>query len=224
MGFFDLFKGEQPPLVEQAFDDVQEMLRTGHEMFAAATGYLLDNEILDVDLSLLDEDVNRREQNLRRLVLEHLTIDPNRELVFSLKLISIVHEAERVGDLCKSLAKTADLAKQQRMGDLVLPLRDVRDRIVTMFATVRKGFIEGDEQAARTLMQNHEQLKGDVTNYLKKLADREDITPNEALVYGMAARLMSRVSSHLANIASTVCSSFDKIRRSPTWAEEEKAF
>jgi len=35
--------------------------------------------------------------------------------------------------------------------------------------------------------------------------------------------LMSRVSSHLSNIASAVASPFDQIRRAPTWKEEEKS-
>lgn len=220
MSFFNLFKGEQPPLIEQAFNDVQVMLQGGQEMFSAATACLLDNEILDVDLSALDQEVNRREQDLRRAVLEHLTIDPNRELLFSLKLISIVHEAERIGDLAKSLAKAAALAKRPRFGRHVEPLRVMRDQILEMFDASRQGFVEGDVAAARALMQVHEGLKGDVTAYLTALADAEDLTPNEAVVYALAARLLSRVSSHLANIASTVATSFDRIRRAPTWSDE----
>lgn len=220
MGFFDFFTKEQPPLVEQAFNDVKLMLQNGHEMFAASTARLLDNEILDVDLKALDEEINQSEQDLRRAVLEHLNVEPERELIFSLKLISIVHEAERIGDLAKTLAKTADLAHRQRMGPLVEPLRDLRDRILHMFDLAREGFISENESVARDLMRVHEGIKDDVTAYLKMLADREGITPNEGVVYAMAARMMSRVSSHLANIASTVACPFDQIRRSPTWSED----
>jgi hypothetical protein len=56
---------------------------------------------------------------LRRAVLEHLTIDPRRELVFRLKLISLVQEAERIGDLAKLMGKTAGLEHNPRMGPLV---------------------------------------------------------------------------------------------------------
>lgn len=219
MGFFDLFKGEQPPLVRDALRHVEEMLKQGYEMFEAATAYLLDNEILDVDLKALDENVNRREQELRRLVLQHLTVDPNRELLFSLKLISIVHEAERIGDLAKSIAKTAALADRPRLADPVLPLRALRDRIRTMFEQARAGFVKGDEAVARALMREHEQIKDEVSRYLQALAANEALTPNEAVVYALGARLLSRVSSHLANIASTVAQPFDRIRRAASWAE-----
>lgn len=220
MGLFDLFKGEPPPLVEQAFEDVRDMLEQGHRMFAASAAFVLDNEILDLDLSAIDEQINEREQSLRRSVLEHLAIDPKREMVFSLKLISIVHEAERIGDLAKSLEKTGRLAKKPRMGNLVQPLRGMRDRILYMFDRAREAFVESEQTAARALMLEHERMKDDVTEYLKQLADREDITANEGIVYAMSARLMSRVSSHLSNIASTVVSPFDQIQRAPTWKEE----
>lgn len=221
MGFLDFFRDEHPPLVGRAFEDICTMLAVGEEMFAAATAYLLDNEILDVDLKALDEKINQREHDLRRVVLEHLTVDPNRELVFSLKLLSIVHEAERIGDIAKSLAKTGKLATKPRMGPLVMPLRDIRDRVMQMFLLARKGFVQSNEVAARELMKEHERLKDDVTQIINDLAARDGLTSNEAIVYALAVRLMSRVSSHLANIASTVVSPFDRIRSAPTWSEIE---
>lgn len=223
MGFLDFFTRERPPLVEQALDDVKTMLDSGKHMFAAATGQLLDNEILESDLAALDQEINQREQDLRRAVLEHLNVDPNQELVFSLKLISIVHEAERIGDLAKTLSHTASLAHKPRLGPLVEPLREARNSILSMFDQARASFVEGNEAAARQMIRQHEQTKASLTQFLQELADNDTITPNEGVVYAMASRMMSRVSSHLSNIASTVACPFDQIRSSPTWAEEETA-
>lgn len=220
MGFFDFFRGEQPPLVNQAFADLQVMLENGHRMVAAATAFVLDNENLTLDLKALDREINQKEQDLRRALLEHFTVNPRREMLFSLKLISIVHEAERIGDLAKSLEKAGRLAKRPRMGEAAVPLRELRDRVLRMFDRARKGFVEGDLSAARALMDAHETLKDDVTAYLTDLAARDDLSTNEGIVYALTARLMSRVSSHLSNIASTVVSPFDRIRRAPTWNED----
>lgn len=220
MGLFDLFTEDRSALVVEAFGHVQRMLDTGHTMFAASTAFALENEILDVDLHERDETINQCEQELRRAVLQHLTVDPQREMVFSLKLVSIVHEAERIGDLSKSIVKAGRLAHKPRMGDAVEPLRDMRDRVLVMFEHARKGFVEEEADAARTLMQMHETMKDDVTEYLSHLADHDDITANEGIVLALLARLLSRVSSHLSNIASTVVSPFDQIRSAPTWKEE----
>ena len=155
MGLFDLFSDRSAPLVDEAFGHVREMLTDGRHMFEAATAFTLDNEILDVDLHALDERINENEQALRRAVLEHLTVDPKREMVFSLKLVSIVHEAERIGDLTKSIAKAGQLADRPRLGRQVEPLRDMRDRILEIFDHVKRGFVGEDAEAARTLMEMH---------------------------------------------------------------------
>ena len=110
MKLFDFLTGSRPPLVEQSLDDMGAMLDTAAEMFAAATAYLLDNAPLTVDLSARDEDINAREQRVRRAVLEHMTIDPRDELALSLLIISVVQDAERCGDLAKSIATAANLA------------------------------------------------------------------------------------------------------------------
>ena len=213
MGFLDFFTGDQPSLIKGAINDVQVMLNNGRDMFAAAAAHLLDNEILEVDLNLLDREINQREQTLRRAVLEHLNIDPRRELVLCLKLISIVQEAERIGDLAKMLGRTARLAHKPRMGPHVEPLRAIRRRVLQMFDQTRDGFVEGDASVAQHLMEEQPKIKAELTQYLRLLADDADVTPNEAVVYTLCARTMSRVSSHLANIASTVTFPFDQIRR-----------
>lgn len=188
------------------------MLSNGRDMFDAAAAHLLDNEILDVDLRALDGDINRREQSSRQAVLEHLTVDPKHELVLCLKIISIVQEAERIGDLAKMLGRTARVAHKPRLGPLVEPLRSIRSRIMRMFDQTLYGFVEGDTSVARQLMEEQPKIKEELRHYLRQLANHADITPNEAVVYALSARTMSRVSSHLANIASTVVSPFDQIR------------
>lgn len=217
MGLFDLFSDDRPALVAEAFGHVQRMLDTGNHMFAAATAFALENEILDVELHELDEEINKSEQDLRRAVLEHLTFDPKSEMVFSLKLVSIVHEAERIGDLAKSIVKAGKLSHRPRMGRQVEPLREMRDRVLVMFEHARDGFVEEEAEAARALMSMHEKMKDDVTTYLQDLADDDRLTANEGIVLALIARLLSRVSSHLSNIASAVVSPFDQIRRAPTW-------
>lgn len=215
MGIFDIVTGERPPLVVRALDDICRMVKTGRQMIAAATGHLLDNEILDVDLEGLDNTINEGEADLRRAILEHLSINPRKDLVFSLKLLSVVQEAERIGDLAKSLAETAQLARGPRMGVEVEPLRSSRDRIVKMLVTVHDCLKQDDEARAILVLKEHEQVKAALASYLVSLANTGDLDSNRAVVLALATRMLSRVSSHAANMASTVASPFDRIRGTP---------
>ena len=215
MGIFDIVTGDRPPLVSRAFEDISLMLRTGGSMLAAATGHLLDNEILDVDLDALDATINEREIDLRRVLLEHLSINPRKDLVFSLKLLSVVQEAERIGDLAKSLAEISTLATSPRMGENVQELRQERDIIIRLLGQVHEALVEDDEETAVRLMSEQEKIKQRLNSYIARLASSPDLSAENAIVLALTARMLSRISSHLANIASTVASPFDQIRGTP---------
>lgn len=214
MSLFAFFSNEQSPLIRDALEAIDEMLVVSGEMVEAALACLLDNEPLTVDLSERDRSVNENEQLVRRLVLEHLTIDPKRDQILSLILISAVQEAERLGDLGKSLAQASTLADKPRLSPHAEPLRALRDRILRLFADAREGFVEEGATAAQRLEDEHRDIKTVVAEYLEAIAHADDISSNEAVVYGISARMMGRVVSHLANIVSATLVPFDQLRRS----------
>ena len=213
MGFFDLFRVHEPPLIRQCLDDMSAMLETAYSMFIAASAYLLDNETPPFDLEAKDRLINEKERTIRQAVLEHVAIDPTRETVFSLVLVSIVQDAERIGDLAKSLVEIAGVARKPRMGGNVQVLRGVRDQTVQMFENTRAAFVEGEIDLARQVLEDNRAIKARITSFIMDLAGQVDIGANEALVLGIAARMIGRTSSHLSNIASAVALPFDQIRR-----------
>ena len=188
-------------------------------MFAAATATLLDNEPLELDLAAEDELINAQERRIRRTVLDHVTQSPREELALSLVLVSIVQDAERCGDLAKTIAKVADLADRPRMGPHVEALRATRDRVQTAFPRVSEAFLAGDAEAARAVMDQHARVKTEVADYLHTLARAPDLSSNLAVVLTSGARMIGRTSAHLSNIISCVVLPFDQIRRSPTWTD-----
>lgn len=214
MALFDWLKGgDRPGLVEDAFADLQEMLRVGDEMFGAACGHLLDNEILDMDLDRRDDEIDRREGHLRSVVQAYLASQPGRPQVYALKLLGIVQEAERIGDLSKSLGDLASLATRPRLGPTVLPLRHARNEIQAMFRLTRSCFRENDVSRADAVLALHEERKREIRAIIRDLATGKSESVNEAVVLALAARMLGRVSSHLANIASSVVFPFEQIRR-----------
>src|SRR5690606_39898312 len=64
MRFFDFLRGERPPLIEQALADMQVMLETSLSMFEDAAAFFLENEILEVNLVVQDQTVNRKETDI----------------------------------------------------------------------------------------------------------------------------------------------------------------
>lgn len=217
MLFFDFFRGDRPALIERSLKDMQVMLSQSQQMFEDAAAALLENEVLESDLSAQDKIVNEKEVEIRRAVLEHIAIDPKREMIFSLVLISIVQDAERIGDLAKSIAEVTGLARAPRHGRHVDRMRALRDELLVVFRDTRDAFADADEEKAQEAMERSREIKHGLTEVTKDIAADDSLTPNEAVVLATTARMISRVSSHLSNIASSVALPFDRIRRQPGW-------
>ena len=220
MQLFNFLSGAKPPLITQSLRGLADMLDTAADMFAASTAALLDNEAVELDLAVLDASINARERQIRRAVADHVSADPRDQLELSLVLVSIVQDAERCGDLAKSLAKTADLSDHPRMGPHVEALRPIRDRVQQTFPRVRAAFLTSDTEAARAVMEENDLTKALTGEYLQRLAAATDLSSNLAVVLAIGSRMIGRTGSHLSNIISSVALPFDQIRRSPTWNDE----
>ncbi len=198
-------------LVEAAFRDFSGMLRQSAKMFDLAMAALLDNTPLEADLDDMDNAVDDGERMIRRTVLEHLSLSPEKDLVASLVLISIVQDAERVGDFARGLGELPELAKGPLGGPFADELRGLVGRLRPLFENCEKAFCDDDADLARTVVTTHTEIKADLIAYTVRLAD-SDLSADMAIVYASAARILRRISAHLSNIASTVVQPFDKMR------------
>lgn len=214
MSLFGLFSPNRPPLIQQALDDLRLMLDTTHRMLAAASSCLLDDTPLTLDLKAQDDIVNEKEQAVRRAILTHLAIAPERDLAFGLTLFSVVQEAERLGDLAKNLAKIATLARQMPSEERLAPLRELRDLVLSMAEDTVEAFVESNTERARSVMERNADAKERTTAYLTALAEDDALGGNEAVVLTLAARVIGRAAAHLANVASAVALPLDQLRQS----------
>jgi phosphate uptake regulator len=216
MAFFDFLSPTAAPLIDRSTERMAAMLETSATMFEAATTCLLDNQSLTLDLKSLDDTVNDGERAVRRAVLEHMAVNPSDDLSHGLLLLSVVQDAERCGDLAKSIAKACALADAPRTGRHVEQLRAIRDRVAAQYPRTVVALREGDAEAARGVMAVHDEMKGEVGTFLQTLASANDLTLNEGVVLTLSAQYIGRVSSHLSNVASAVAMPFDLVRSSPS--------
>lgn len=210
--FKGFFSGAQrSPLIETAFDDVSEMLQTSARMLDLALEALLDNQPLEADLDELDDPVDEAERMVRRSVLEHLSFNPEQDLVASLVLVSLVQDAERIGDFARGIGELVPLAKSDRIGPFADRLRELAAELRPLFEATERAFRDDDPDAARRVMTRCAELKEDFQELTGRIAD-SDLTADMAVVYANAARILRRIGSHLSNIASSVAQPYDRIR------------
>jgi len=209
--FKRLFKpGTQSSLIDAAFSDVSSMLAQSENMFDLAIKALLDNQpITKADLARMDDVVDEGERMVRRTILYHLSVNPKQDLVASLVLTSMVHDAERVGDFAGALGHLVGLAEGPREGAYRDDLRKMVNEIRPMFQLCEQSFREDDPKKSRKVIKAHGLIRKKLTAFRRRVA-KSDLTADMAVVYAGASHLLFRTSSHLCNIASTVVHPYDK--------------
>lgn len=203
--------GKSSSLVEAAFEDVSTMLKQSAKMLDFSLQALLDNQTLQVDLEDMDDVVDDGERMVRRTILQHLTVNPKQDLVASLILVSMVQDAERIGDFARGLAELIGLAGSPREGRFAEELRTLAARLRPMFETCEEAFREDNSEKATVVMGEHTELKAAFVDYTKEVA-ASDLSADMAIVYATGARILRRISAHLSNIASSVVQPYDQIR------------
>ena len=210
--FERLFGSKTPSiLIGSAFEDVSTMLHQSARMLDMALEALLDNKPLEVDLERLDDTVDESERMVRRSVLEHLAFKPRQDLIASLILVSMVQDAERIGDFARGIAELVPLARSPRTGPFAERLRTAAMRLRPLFKSCEEGFREDDATKAREVMKVAADVKGDLMQLNEDVAASE-LSADMAVVYSGAARILRRIGAHLSNIASTVVLPYDRIR------------
>jgi phosphate transport system protein len=198
-------------LIEAAFGDVSSMLSQSARMLDHALASLLDNVPLEVNLDDMDDRVDEGERMVRRTVLEHLSLNPEQDLVASLVLVSMVQDAERIGDFARGLAELIPLAKRPREGVFATRLKDLAGQIRPLFDVAEEAFSKDDADLAQSVVANHRRLKGEFKSYTAEIA-ASDLDADMAVVYSGAARILRRIGAHLSNICSSVIQPYDRIR------------
>jgi phosphate uptake regulator len=210
--FEGIFGGaKSSPLIESAFDDISEMLQHSARMLDLALAALLDNQPLERDLDAMDDPVDEGERMVRRSVLEHLSFNPRQDLVASLVLVSMVQDAERIGDFARGIGEIVPLARGRRDGPFADRLREIAARLRPLFEETEIAFRKGDPERARGVMEKASGIKAELQRYTADVA-ASDLTADMAVVYASAARILRRVGAHLSNIASSVAQPYDRIR------------
>ena len=199
-------------LVYDAIDEMMEMLTRAQKMFGTVCRRMISADDLPRDdVSQDDRELNIEERIVRRMVFEHLTLNPETDLPASLALISIVHDVERIGDYCKGLIElhqwdalcSGESRYAQMCGDLC-------KRIAPLFPQTLEAMRESDAELARQVMRRHEEIKGETDQVLSAAMDDAEVN-RETLLYTLAARLLRRVSAHLSNVVSSVANPLDRL-------------
>lgn len=200
--------------LEQTINDFAKMLENSQMMFQLVCEKLIENKGdsgLQDKIYTLDKEINELEKSIRKRVVEHLIMQPTVDVSACLMLMSVVKDAERLGDYCKNLFEvTKILKKPLDQGKYEQYFNNLHGDLLNFFKETKKAFVESDENIAALTWEYKDKISKQCDQAIDDVAS-SDLSTNEAVGIALIARHYKRLSSHLVNIATSVILPIDEL-------------
>ncbi|MCF7887218.1 MAG: hypothetical protein K9L71_02255 [Candidatus Omnitrophica bacterium] len=200
--------------LSQVLDEFKKMLDDTHQMFDSVCRKLIDNKEesgLKDNIYSLDKKVNNLERDIRRRIIEHLSIQPSVDLSTSLLLMSVVKDAERLGDYAKNLFEVTKILKGPLDKEKYIQLfGDTGRDLEKLFDTTKKAFIDSDEKKAARAWDYETKMVQKCDQVIGELA-KSNYEVNTVVALTLIARYFKRIAAHLTNIATSIIVPLDEL-------------
>jgi phosphate transport system protein len=188
-----------------------EMLQDGRHIFDAAANSLLggtDPEVIREDLYRTDIRINETEQRIRREIVVHGSIHGAATFPALLVMMSLVKDAERVGDYAKNLFDLAVLHPDIGDAEERASLIEAKDEVSRFLVRTHGLFDTQDVEAAREFLKDSDAF-GDRCD--DEIDRRITSSGRNEATRVLCLRYFKRVMSHAANIVTSIVMPVDKL-------------
>ena len=208
----NLWRGER--FMRKVIEQFGEMLSDDENLFTQAWDVLTKQAVIDrIPQAFYDKDiaVNNREREIRRMLVEHCSLHPRHDISGCLVMMSLVKDAERIGDYSKNIFEVAIMLEGAIKDVKYLErLSSTQRRIADRFPQLKQAFLKSDANIARELLEDYAPIKGECDKILRDLFS-EQLSTREAVATALLSRYLKRINSHMSNIASGIIYPLDQI-------------
>ena len=159
-----------------------------------------------------DAQVNALEQTIRRQVITHLAVAGNEaDVPYSLLLMTLVKDVERLGDYAKNLSQVTDLHPEPLPpGQLLDELQVIRTGVERVFESVPGVFQRAERNEALPLIREARALARQCDRLVARVG-RGNLDAAATTAFILAARYYKRIGGHLLNVLTSVVMPLDKV-------------
>ena len=191
----------------QVLEEFKNMLEDSKCMFEDVCSRLLNN-VEEPDLKQkiydIDKKVNLLQKDIRKRIVEHLSLQPTVDVSACLLLMSVVKDAERLGDYCKNIYEVTELLEKPVDRAVYSGyFNSINNEILTLFEQTKETFMETDVDKASLLFSVEHKIAKRCDSIIEELA-RSNLSVNEAVCFTLVARHFKRIVAHLVNISTSV--------------------
>jgi len=211
----DLFKifSDRDPLSEVS-DDFAKMLDLTQNMTHLAGQIFFGEEEKSArdQVLRLDIQVNELERVIRRALLVHLAVPGNSvDVPYSLLLMSLVKDVERLGDYAKNLAEIVDIRPEPHPeGQVLSELMAIRQSVAVAYQSCAKVVTSAQRKEATELIRRGRETARRCDQLITGIGSSDyDAATTTAFILG--TRYYKRINAHVLNVLSSVVMPLDKV-------------
>ena len=206
--------------IEEVENLLVRMLQDGSAVFEAATAAVFGggkSKETKQEVKSTDREINRAQRDVRRVLMLHTSVTGTIDLPLVLTYMSVVKDAERVGDYAKNVY---DLAKYGADFD-VAPDRDqligYRDAVGQLIDDAAAVFQNRDVDEARRLIEKADGFLDEYDDHVKA-AYASTGPASDAVARALYYRYLKRITAHVMNLMTSLVMPVDQL----DYYDEEK--
>jgi phosphate uptake regulator len=200
--------------LKEMYQSLIKMLEAGEWMFQACWAAAKEGEVppeFKAELYRRDIEVNRAQRDIRRRIVEHLAVQPGVDIPACLVLMSVVKDAERIGDYCKNILEAAELeAEPVTKCEFNHRFDEAYRDICGIFSKTRVALADSDEVVGQEVIVEERNVSARCDALVERIATA-DLPAKLAVPWALLARYLKRVSAHLGNMASSLVMPLHKL-------------
>ncbi|MDX1690006.1 MAG: PhoU domain-containing protein [Acidimicrobiia bacterium] len=198
----EFFRGGSEGTLQQVAVDVQEMLSECRHTFDLANAALFGGSAAAVhdEVKETDRGVNKRERAVRKALVVHVSVHGTRtDLPMVLGTMSIVKDAERIGDYAKNIWDLADAGVDFSEAPDLDRLAHYRDRTSRLVSSSARVFSDRDAEAAHGLIGEADEWQSEYDDFVGEQLTSEG-PARDAVSRALYARYLKRITAHAINV------------------------
>ena len=159
-----------------------------------------------------DVRVNKLQRTIRKQVVAHLSIPGNRpDVPYSVLLVSLVKDVERIGDYAKNLSEIIDIQDGSLPeGEIVDELKEIRRGVEADFQAAAEVFSTSNQERAIPLMQQGRDIAHRCDALVTRIG-RSSYSAGQTTALVLGTRFYKRIGGHVLNVLSSVVMPLHKV-------------
>jgi len=211
---FDFFRGSSGP---QGIDAVEaqivQMVRDSRTVFETSMAAVFGggkSQEAKAEVSQTDRGINQAQQDVRRTLMLHASVQGDVDLPLVLTYMSVVKDAERIGDYAKNLYDLAKLGVDFEVAPDRAELEGYCENVDRLLADAADAFEQSDSARAQQLIDKADGFLDDYDDHVRAAYESQG-PASDAVARTLYYRFLKRITAHVMNLLTSLVMPVDRL-------------